>query len=286
MKGSGCSFYLTIILIFLSVAAIGQTKEELQDKKKKLLEEIEYTNELINKTKASQTNSMDELVKLNKKIETRAEIIETINQEVNLLEKKIAKNKAVIASLESDLQELKEEYSKMLYYTYKNRSSYNRLLFLFSSTDFNQAYKRLNYMQQCTSYRKRQAQLIVKTKNSIDNKIAGLEKIRTEKKVLLNSLENERKNYTMEKVEQEGVLSNLKKQESDLLKELNRKQRTAEKLQRAIEEIIREEIRKARAKIIAKLGCTNKEKPSSLDSSSAIFANGIGHKSSITFKGK
>jgi septal ring factor EnvC (AmiA/AmiB activator) len=253
MSARTCKFFLLALSFALSTSAFSQTKEELQNKKRKLLEEIEFTNKLIEETKQSQTSSMDELVKLNKKIETRAEVINTISLEVDLLDKKIEKNKIVIAQLEADLQELKEEYAKMLYYTYKNRSSYNRLLFLFSSKDFNQAYKRLKYMQQYTSYRKRQAQLIVKTKESIDKKIQNLENIRTEKKVLLQSLEAERTNYTREKVEQEGVLADLKQKESELMKDLTRKRRTADKLQKAIEEIIREEIRKAR-ELAAKKG--------------------------------
>lgn len=260
MKGSGYRIILLVILSVLWSYSAGQSKEELQDKKRKLQDEIEYTNNLIEETKKSQSNSMDQLLKLNKKIDARQEIINTIYEEVKLLDRKIEKNKTAIANLEADLQELREEYAKMLYYTYKNRSSYNRLLFLFSSKNFNQAYKRLKYLQQYTSYRKRQAQLIVKTREEINKKIEALEVIRSEKKVLLASLETERQNYSNEKKEQEGILNSLKKKESDLLKDLNRKQRTAEKLQRAIEEIIREEIRKAR-EAAAKAGSTSKGFP-------------------------
>jgi len=260
MKGLGYRFSFIVVLMLFTASSFCQTKEELQNKKRKLQEEIEYTNELLEETKKSQTSSMDQLVKINKKIEVRIEIINTIREEVQLLDKKIEKNKTVITSLESDLQELREEYADMLYYSYKNRSSYNRLLFLFSSSDFNQAYKRLKYMQQYTSYRKRQAQLIVKTKESINKKISNLENIRNEKQVLLNSLETERKNYTYERIEHEGVLTNLKRKEKDLLKDLKRKQRTTEKLQKAIEEIIREEIRKAR-EAAAKAGGSSKGFP-------------------------
>lgn len=260
MNGRNYKALLLSLFVLFFVALQAQTKEELQGKKKKLLAEIEYTNDLLKKTKKSQTTSMDELVKLNKKIEARAEVINTINQEINLLDKKIEKNKKVIASLESDLSQLKEEYAKMLYYTYKNKSSYNRLMFMFSSKDFNQAYKRLKYLQQYSSYRKRQAELIIKTKKSIDDKIEKLEGIRTEKQVLLYSLDNERQNFTNEKIEQEGVLTDLKRKEKDLKKDLKRKQRTAEKLQRAIEEIIREEIRRAR-EAAAKAGKSSKGFP-------------------------
>ena len=181
MKGISCSLLFLSVFLFSFVVLKAQTKEDLQHKKKILLEEIKYTNVLLEKTKKSQTSSMDELVKLNKKIEARSEVISTIKQEINLLDKKIEKNKLAIAALESNLTELKDEYAKMLYYTYKNKSSYNRLMFMFSSKDFNQAYKRLKYLQQYSSYRKRQAELIIKTKEAIDAKITKLEGIRTEK---------------------------------------------------------------------------------------------------------
>ncbi|MEQ9062940.1 MAG: peptidoglycan DD-metalloendopeptidase family protein [Vicingaceae bacterium] len=255
--------FKSLILAILMVSVIGlnaQTKEELQQKKKKLLEEIQYTSELLDKTVKSQSTSMDELVKLNKKIEARAEIISTISQEIDLLDNKIEKNKSAISTLESDLKQLKEEYAKMLYYTYKNRSSYNRLMFLFSSKDFNQAYKRLKYLQQYSSYRKRQAELIIQTKTEIDSKIKRLEAIRMEKQVLLNSLDNEKRNLTGEKIQQEGVLTNLQKKEKELKKDLKRKERTAQQLQKAIEEIIREEIRKAR-EAAAKAGKSSKGFP-------------------------
>ena len=247
MRESG--FRIILFFLFLLAGGLvlfGQTKEELQDRKRKLQEEIAYTNDLIKETKKNQTSSMDQLVKLKKKIEVRQQIINTINEEIRLLDRKIEKNKKAIAELEAGLQKLKEEYAQMLYYTYKNRSSYNKLLFVFSSSNFNQAYKRLKYLQQYTEYRKRQAQLILKTREEINRKIATLESTRGEKKVLLRSLQTEQENYRDEKSEREVVLNELKRKESDLVKDLKRKQRTADKLQRAIEEIIREEIIKAR----------------------------------------
>lgn len=260
MRGVNYKIVSFILAILFFSGIYAQSKEELQGKKKQLQEEIQYTSELIEKTKKNQSASLDQLLKLNKKIQAREEIIRTINEEIRLLDRKIEKNKLTIAALESDLQELREEYAQMLYYSFKNRSSYSRLLFLFSSNDFNQAYKRLKYMQQYTSYRKRQAQLIVKTKEAIDKKITELENIRGEKRVLLNSLETEKQNYSQEKNQQEVVLSNLKQKEQELLKDLKRKERTAEKLQRAIEEIIREEIRKAR-EAASKAGSNSKGFP-------------------------
>jgi septal ring factor EnvC (AmiA/AmiB activator) len=119
-------------------------------------------------------------------------------------------------------------------------------MFVFSAQNFNEAYKRLKYLQQYTSYRRRQADLISKTKQSIANELSDLEMKKKAKRRLLDAKQYEHHKLTGEKQQQEQVVVELKKKEQDLLKELKRKQRTAQKLQRAIEEIIKEEIRKAR----------------------------------------
>ena len=239
-------YFPVVLFLLLCVTLNAQTKKELQLKKKKLLEEIEYTNKLLDETKKSKDLTLDELVQLNKKIGARAEIISTINAQIRLLDKQIANKKTIVASLEDDLEELKEEYAKMIYYSYKNRSSYNRLMFVFSAENFNEAYKRLKYLQQYTAYRRRQADLITKTKLSITRELEDMQNKMKDKQRLLDSKRTEKNKLTSEKVQQERVVIELKQKEKDLLKDLKRKQLTAQKLEKAIEEIIKEEIRKAR----------------------------------------
>jgi septal ring factor EnvC (AmiA/AmiB activator) len=245
MSKSIIRYCLLALFLALSSLLFSQTKKELEIKKKKLQQEIEYTNKLLDETKKNKDLTLDQLVKLNRKIGTRGEIIATINAELRLLERQISNKRVIVEALEQDLKELKEEYSKMIYYSYKNKSSYNRLMFVFSATNFNEAYKRLKYLQQYTSYRRRQADLIAKTKMSIANELADMEDKRKSKRKLLDAKQYEHHKLTGEKQQQERVVVELKKKEQDLLKELKRKQRTAQKLERAIEEIIKEEIRKA-----------------------------------------
>ena len=237
---------ILIGLLFVSVSLFSQTKSDLQKKKKKLLNEIEYTNSLLSETQKSKKTTVDLLVKLDKKITSREELIVTINEEIRLLEIQIEENKETIQSLEKDLQELKDEYAKMLYYTYKNRSSYTRLMFVFSSNTFNEAYKRMKYMRQYTSYRRNQAELIIKTKSTISKKIDDLNVQREQKQRLLKSKELEKNYLAHEKSEKVDVISDLKKKETELKREIKRKQRNAEKTQKAIEELIRAEILAAR----------------------------------------
>ncbi len=222
-----------------------QDKVKLQEKKTKIEEEINFTNKLLNETKKSRQTSLNQLIILKKQIGQRQELINTINLEIDDLEKEITSDKKKINELSGDLEELKEEYAKMIYYAYLNRSSYKRLMFIFSSEDFNQAYQRLKYFQQYTSFRKNQVREIQETQEELNQKIALREQQKESKKNLLSNKAKENQKLTREKDEKNNTVVLLQRKEKDLKKALREKEKAARKLQAAIEKIIAEEIRLA-----------------------------------------
>ena len=241
-----------ILLIFILHSSFfilqlhAQTKEELKNKKKKIETDIAYTNDLLKETGKNKEASLSQLVTLKKKINLRQYLISTINKEIKLLDEQIEENSSIIESLERDLKQIKSEYTKMISYAYKNRNSYNRLMFIFSSHDFNQAHKRLKYLQQYSKFRQRQAVLIVKTKEILNQKMTELEAKRAVKKQLLHVKRDERAILAVERTEQNKIYTELQAEEKQLKKELKAKQREARGLQKAIKDIIAAEIRKAR----------------------------------------
>lgn len=238
------SYIFSLLLFFLSLASFAQTAKELEEKKKRLQDDIKYTNKLLEETESSKKNSLSQLRLLNTKIEMRQELIKTIAKEVKLIDKQINQTNSVVGSLENDLKKLKSEYAKMIYFAWKNQSSYDRLMFIFSSKDFNQAYLRLKYIQQYADYRKKQAKIIKETQLALGEKIDVLKKSRTEKAALLTNEEQEKLKLTTEKKEKDMLLENLQNKEAQLKKELKQKQNEAQKLQKEIERIIAEEIKK------------------------------------------
>jgi len=238
---------LFIIVIILSSSYVysQEDKEKLQEKKSKIEEEISFTNKLLKETKKSRQTSLNQLIILKKKIGQRQELISTINLEINSLNKAISSNKDKIAELSENLEALKKEYAQMIYYAYLNRSSYKRLMFIFSSDDFNQAYQRLKYFQQYTSFRKNQVREIQKTQEVLNQKIVGLEQQKESKQNLLNNKAQENQKLTKEKNEKNNTVVLLQNKEKDLRKKLREKERAARKLQEAIQRIIAEEIRLA-----------------------------------------
>jgi septal ring factor EnvC (AmiA/AmiB activator) len=119
-------------------------------------------------------------------------------------------------------------------------------MFILSSENFNQAYRRIKYFQQYSSYRKKQVEMIQQTQKIINNKLSTLNNQKTEKVVLLTQKEKEKKKLSIEKEEKDNTISKLKKKEKNLSAMLKKKQREAEKLQKEIEKIITEEIRKSK----------------------------------------
>jgi septal ring factor EnvC (AmiA/AmiB activator) len=243
-----------------SVFAQKQTKKDLENKKKQIQKEIDYTNQLLAETKKNKKRSLTELVALNKKISQREELIANINSQIYLLDKEIKDNNESIKGLQNDLAKLKAEYAKMIYYAYKNRDGYNRLVFVFASKDFEQAYMRLKYLQQYSDYRHQQAEKITNTKKSLNQKVQELEAKKTDKRVLLSGEETEKKNLTSEKGEKEQVFTQLQAQESKLKKDLEKKKKDANNLQQAIQRAIQKELEKAQKEAATE----NKPKPQKL----------------------
>jgi len=236
---------LACILIMLSISTFAQDKNKLQADKKKIEAEIKYTNKLLEETKNSKKTSLNQLVILNEKIQKRETLIKGINSEISNLEQSIDKKNREVKVLVNELEQLKEEYANLIYYAYKNRNSYDRLMFIFSSNDFNQAYRRLKYLQQYSHYRKTQAELIKKAQAELKVMLQELEDQRNQKIELAMEKEKEVNKLMEEKQEKDKTVDVLGKREKELISTISKREKEAEQLQDEIESIIAEELRAA-----------------------------------------
>lgn len=235
-----------ILLYLASNPFYAQNKNDLEKKKKALQKEINYTNKLLKETRKNKDHTLDELLSLKSKINARTDLIAAMNSEMRLINGEVSQSITDINTLEAELVRLRSEYAKIIYYAFKHRSTYDKMMFVFASKDINQAYKRLKYIQQYTEYRKGQAQEIIATQADLKAKIAQLETIKQEKTVLVSLEEQETQKLAVEKSEQENIVQKLQGKEQELKDKLKKKEAAARKLQKAIQRIIEEEIRKAR----------------------------------------
>ena len=236
---------LSIFFLFPADIYAQGSKANLQNEKKQIKEEIAYTNKLLSQTSRNKRSSIDGLVILKQKIRQRERLINNIKAGIILLKNEIEETGDSIFSLTVELKKLKEEYAQMIYYAYRNRNSYDRLVFIFASADFNQAYRRMKYFQQYSSYRRTQAELITKTQSALTEKELALEHQKAEKQGLLGSEESEKVILEGEKSEVNLTIQDLGKQEKELKASLKKQEKAVAELERAIQKIIAEEIRLA-----------------------------------------
>ena len=251
-------FYLITCIIsgvmLIAVATLfAQTdKTKLQSRKSKLEKEILEMNRELELTQKNKSANLNQLVLINKKINKREELIHEIEQEVSGLDSQVKGIGDTINTINRNLKSLKEEYARLVYSTYRNRSAYNRLMFIFASQNFNQAYKRLKYMQQYTEYRKTQVNAITETQRILSTKKLELEKRKSSKLTLKHMQEQERNILANEKVQKDEKVKNLTSQEKNLLVKLRNNEIALNKLQVAIEAIVAAEIKKANEEKIRK----------------------------------
>src|SRR5690606_18546768 len=154
-------------------------------------------------------------------------------------EEQIKKNKKEIKKLEDKLEKLKKYYSSMIRFAFRNKNGYNKMMFIFASKDFNQAFKRVKYLQQFSESRKTQAKEIEETQKTIQQKITELAANKQEKSALLGEQEKERNTLNIQKAEKSKVVSSFASQEKQYKQEISKKQQEAARLARAIQAAIR-----------------------------------------------
>ncbi len=250
MKGLNKSHVSHALLVLILVCSgitfqwvFAQTKKaELTSRRSELNEEIARTKQLIKEYQADQRNASAELSLLNEQIRLREELIRSINAEVGTIDNEIKTGEGRVVELEKSIQDLKSEYAKMIYNSYKQRSSYSKLAFILSSTDFFQAVKRVQLLKQYAENRKFHAQQMKNGQLEISENISMLEGNKRTKLSLSSAELSERNEIAQNKVQQQEKLTLLKSEEGKLRevqrqKELERRQLTAK-----IEEVVRQEI--------------------------------------------
>jgi septal ring factor EnvC (AmiA/AmiB activator) len=245
-KISSAALLMLLLLLACSITGFSQAakdKEKLQRTKQQLEEEIRNTTDLLEKTQKNKQTSLQKMQLLAKQIRSREALINAINKELNDVEVKISVENLQIDRMTKQLQTLKSEYARMIYFAYRTMNGHNKLMFIFSARDFNQAYQRLKYYQQYASYRRRQAERIESTQSAINRQRKELEAVKNQKLSLVASQQQEKQRLDREKAEKAKAVKEFSSKESQLLATLRTKQKAADRLEFAIEKLIADEIK-------------------------------------------
>ena len=251
------------IIVFLvsGLVAFGQNSskvKQLENQRKKALEEIEMTNQLLNETKKTARSSLNRLNLISNQILSRKKVISILNQEIGGIDTQINKMRREVNRLEQELKVKQKNYGKSAKGMYKRRKSQDKLLFILSADNFAQSLRRMRYLREFADWQKRQAAEIVVKQREIEEKRSALEKTRKNKQDLLGSRENENQKLQTEESSQKSEVQQLNKKQRDLQAQLKKKKQQADALNQQIEKQIAIEI--ARAEEEARIARQNAER--------------------------
>ena len=239
---------LLIVAVCLCTNAFAQSSKELKRKKEALQREIELATKNLNKAAKGKKLTLGQINAIKAQIRLRQDKISTINSEMKNLDHQITENTHKVQNLKGRLADLKKEYAGMIRFAQRNRNSYDKMMFIFAANDFNQAYKRIKYLQQFGQYRKKQAAYIQGTEKQLSNQIVVLDKNLKNKTSLLKEEETEKSKLDKNRSEQTVVLNKLSKQEKQFQQDIKRKRQQQAAVDREIRAAINREIAAARKK--------------------------------------
>ena len=248
------TFKYFCLLILFSIATFSWsqiTQEQLEAKKEKLQQEIREKEEQLNSVKKKEKSVGKLLVLQGQKIGLKVQLINTTEKQKKVLGDNIYSNQKQINQLKEELEILKEDYSEMIVKAYKSRSEQSRAMFILSSENFLQAYKRAQYMKQYASYRKMQGDEIRDKTNKLDNFVTQLSGKKKEKEVLIAEQEKQKIDLEKEKAEQVKIANSLKKDKKQLAVEIKKKQKETRAIDAQINRLIREAIAEANRRTAA-----------------------------------
>ena len=233
-------FGLTILV--QTANAQDQRQKNLENQRKLLQEEIKQINKLLFSNEKQKKSVLTEFEDLSLKIDVRGRLIRVTNEQANRLTQKISVNQRIIGQQRKDLENLKKDYSEMIRKSYQSGSGQSRMMFLFSSESFLQAYKRSQYLNQYTSFRKKQGELIVEKTKTLQQLNTDLVAQKLKKEELVKENKTAQQQYKNEQSSQQQLIKALKKKERSFVSQIKKKQKKAAAINKEIQRLIREAI--------------------------------------------
>ncbi len=239
--------YFTLFFLF-TVFAWGQSKEtqeQLERRKQQILVEIKVVQDLLQKEKTKERNILTEIEEQNRKINLNRQLIKNVQMQIATTNTTISKTQKEVDALQAELKALKEDYANMVLKSYKTKSSQSRIMFILSSDNFVQAYKRVQYMKQYADYRKAQGEEVKEKAEQLTEALAKLEVQKERQRKLLEEQQKNEKNLQQDLAEQKDLMTIVQKDQKKYNQDIKNKQEQTKAIDRKIKQLIKEAIEEA-----------------------------------------
>ena len=239
---------ILLLIVLISSSLSSQTKQDLENQKKQIQDDIKKIELKLSTNSKQKKLIVSNAEDINYKIKLQQNLINNINSQLNLILREIDRNENHLSDLKQRELILKDELSKMLLSAYKKKSNLNKLMFVFSSTSFQQAYKRIQYFKQYANFQNKTLSKIKINSDDIKNVIIVLDSQKINKKLLIDENEEIKRDLSIEYTGLNNLIAEVNKNQKRYSAEIKQKQKLTREIDKKIQRLIEEALAKAKKK--------------------------------------
>lgn len=220
------------------------TTQTIKQKKKENSRVIKETSKKIAANTKETARQLNNLNLLAAEIKETDRSIASISKSVDSLNRAIGAVNDSIAELDASVKTMQQKYVNALRHFQGRRVSMSPLAFMFSADSFQQAYRRLRYLQQFSRWRKRKTEDIRAAREVLSAKRERLDALESARRESLNSLNAARSSLNSKRRDTDHLVASLKKEGGVLKSLLKQKEKEARALDQELNRLIAEEQRR------------------------------------------
>jgi len=237
------TFVVILLLGSLQISyAQKPTRKQLEERRASLIAEMQQLTRLRETNKKKEISLLTQVEDLDQQIKVRSDIIKVTNRQANLLTQEINENLNKMENLRDELKVLKDDYAVMIQKSYKSKSGQSKIMFLLSSENFKQAYKRMQYMKQYANYRKKQGEQIKERTVLLQQVNTDLIQQKKDKEILIAENRIAKKKLDKEKETQDALIAQVRKKSNVYAVQIKKNQQETDRIDRQIDKIIADAI--------------------------------------------
>ncbi len=234
-----------VVLLSVSFIVAKRTTGVVRGERQRATTEITETTQQINDKDREIANQLNELNSLSAQIEEHTIAIDTLQRAIALIDSQMVVLNDSIVTLEAELGNMREQYAQTLRDIRSRRRVISDFAFIFSSKSFQQAFKRVRYLQQFSRIRKDKAQEIRTLIAEVEQQRNMLTQLQNSKNIALASIEASRTQLREKESRSKALLATLRGEERRLKRYLRQQQQLVQELDDEIDRILAEERRQA-----------------------------------------
>lgn len=231
--------FTIIFSLFCFVASVSaQNVKASQDKKARLEREIAIIDKQIAANASKSSSKLSELELLRKKIENRKALLDEADSEIRTYNAMISKAKKQMDALQARVDTLSEHYSRLVMSAYKNRDTRLWYMYILSSDNIAQAFRRMSYFKNLSNQMNADARRLQQAKDELAEQKEAMDALRSDAQKVRQERASELNRLKAEEAEANAVVRQLNRDKKKYQSQLASKKKEVEALNKELARLV------------------------------------------------